>query len=506
MANEPLYNVIKADYKKKIGASQVVVECRLVPDANVQIRKVLSIACCESVQACELLAGEARVSGRVNFKVLFTDTEEGLHCMDYNADFSEKVISDAIQPGLAAEPSCGILDTDTVSVSSGEIKLACVVELNLFSVVAEEITTLESAGEEVFTLKESLEFRQAAGSADAPLFLSFSEVLKREADRVLMCDADVVLTHAEAGLDSLTVKGRAAVNAILCGEDSLPFSCRYNFDFEESVAAAGVLPEQSVHADLEFKSVAARLEKDLESGNDSVSFELQVLCRATAYVSAEAETVTDAFSVKNELLISGESYSFQNYLFSQAFEEKIEGSASLGADMPYMDSVLALCATRINIANVYAEKDSLRLEGLINAGVVYAGGEGGSASVQVELPYSLTLPMAGVGEDCVLTARGMISELSARPKKGTELDISAKACFYVSVYREKIGYCIKEIEAGAQRSAPMSAIAVYITKEGESLWEVAKALCTTPELIMSFNPALALPLKGNERILVYRQN
>ena len=54
------------------------------------------------------------------------------------------------------------------------------------------------------------------------------------------------------------------------------------------------------------------------------------------------------------------------------------------------------------------------------------------------------------------------------------------------------------------RELPSSAISIHIAKSGETLWDVAKALGSTPELVMLQNPDITLPLSGGERVIVYR--
>jgi hypothetical protein len=194
-------------------------------------------------------------------------------------------------------------------------------------------------------------------------------------------------------------------------------------------------------------------------------------------------------------------------MFGKCFNEKIEGTAALDAGMPYMDTITAVCGGRMNIANTFVEKDKVRIEGLVNTGVIYWNRETDSRhSVQVEVPFSLTLNVPNVTEGCEVFAKGMICDITARPRKGIEIDITAPVTVHIQVFEVKDGCCVKEVELGAERDLKMSAIAVYITKEGETLWDVAKALCTTPELIMSYNPGLKMPLAGGEKILVYRQH
>jgi len=61
------------------------------------------------------------------------------------------------------------------------------------------------------------------------------------------------------------------------------------------------------------------------------------------------------------------------------------------------------------------------------------------------------------------------------------------------------------LELGEERILPTSAFSVHIAKNGESLWDVAKALGLTPELVLVQNPGLSLPLNGGERVMAYRQ-
>ena len=60
------------------------------------------------------------------------------------------------------------------------------------------------------------------------------------------------------------------------------------------------------------------------------------------------------------------------------------------------------------------------------------------------------------------------------------------------------------MEVGEARELPTSAISVYVVSAKEGLWDVAKALGTTPEIIMSQNEGLELPFKGGEKIMLFR--
>ena len=506
MAFEPVYNVIKADYKKRMASAQTVVECKLTPEAPAQIKKVLSIVCAENITSCEVLNGEARITGRVNFKVLFCDMEGNTHCMAADADFSDKMAGNNIAAGVKAYAECSVVDTDTVSVSAAEIKLACVLEIQLFSNSGEQITHLKEGGEDLFAQKETISFCALAAEGDEAFLVTDERAVKERLNRILMCEAQSVIRNAAAGTDCFMLEGTVVTSVTCETEDKAVCNIILNTDFKQEIAGDGALSAHDALASVSVKSVTAVLEKDAESGSNIVKAEITLTARAAAYSQQAAEVVTDAFCIKNELSIATESFKVSRYLLGKCFNEKIEGSAALDAGMPFIDGITAVCGGRMNIANAFAEKDKIRLEGLVNTGVIYWNRETDTKnSVQVELPFSMTLNSPGVSEGCEIMAKGIICDVTARPRKGAEIDISAAVCVHAQVFETRDGMCVKEVEIGPERNLKMSAIAVYITKEGETLWDVAKALCTTPELIMSYNPGLKVPLSGGEKILVYRQ-
>ena len=58
--------------------------------------------------------------------------------------------------------------------------------------------------------------------------------------------------------------------------------------------------------------------------------------------------------------------------------------------------------------------------------------------------------------------------------------------------------------AGAEKEQNTAAISLYIAQEGDTMWELCKALTATPDEIMGQNPALTVPLKEGERVVYFR--
>ena len=58
---------------------------------------------------------------------------------------------------------------------------------------------------------------------------------------------------------------------------------------------------------------------------------------------------------------------------------------------------------------------------------------------------------------------------------------------------------VEDMEEGAAKEDDNIAISLYIAKEGESLWDVAKMLSTDEKTLMQLNPDIKLPLRSGDK-------
>jgi hypothetical protein len=465
---------------------------------------VLAITAVCRPDICEFVAGEARVSGAVLFTALVSDTGGALHTVEKSADFSERIADKSITPGLTPIVSADIIDADAGAVSPGELKLTATAELQICAAVGESVNGLSSAGDEVFTQKEPLALSAMSGAADGSFTVSEEKEDREKPGRVLLSECGALITGVTAGADSVLCEGVLITTVTAETGDNGVRTLIFPTDFREEISCPGAALGDNAEAEASVVSCGVSIAETDDGALFKIDADIRV--RAATYSREEREIVTDAFSLSHDLDITGESFNTVNLTFGKTYNEKIDGSAALGADMPYIDGVLAVCAGRLNIVKAVCGDGEIKLEGLLNCSVIYWNREtDGKNSVQVEIPYSLSLPAKDVTPAHTVSARGVITDLSARGKRGTEVDVNAAVRFRVHAFRAETGYCVKDIALGAERSGDYSAIAVHVARPGESLWDVAKSLCTTPELILKFNPELKVPIVGNERILVYRQ-
>ena len=503
MAFEPIFETMTPASLQRLCTHQTVVEARLLSTGGALISKVLSIATDCTVTPSEVFAGEARFSGRASFKVIFTCSEGKNHSMDYHADFTDKLLNEKISAGLKPILRCSVLDTDTISADEREIKLACVVEVSLDAVMVVPKNALTRGGDMIYTNEEELEYAVLAGESKAAVTVSDSSSDMRFTN-ILLSEARVVVSNRRVGLDSVVLEGNVICDLTCEDEEGMIVSHRRVVPFLEEVACLGAREGDFAVVFAAVQSHAVSVERD--EGSMAVTTEFMLNVDAKVFRTEKAMVVTDAFSVTHELNKGNEEVVLHHNKFAGSFSDRVEGSVTLDVSMPIADNLLAVTGARLNIANAQAQDGKILYEGIVTGNILYYSAEINlKSSVAVELPFSILVNNEIAKEGDSVLVNGIVSSMTAKLVRGNEIQIKSEIEVEMVLAASCKRMVLTGLELGEERILPTSAFSVHIAKNGESLWDVAKALGLTPELVLVQNPGLSLPLNGGERVMAYRQ-
>ena len=479
---------------------QAVVEARMLASGGVLISKVLSVAADCAVNAGDVFTGEARYSGRVSFKVLYTCKEGKNHSLDYNADFTDKLLCDTLKAGLKPSVSANILDVDIVAVDEREIKLACVVETSLDAVVEVHHDVLAGGGEDIYTHTEKLDFYKTVTSANHTF--NVTDKVELKGVTVLLSEARAVLKNRTPSFDSVIIDGNIVCDLTCEDADGAIYSVVHNVPFKEEVSCPDARDGHFLVANVSLANHAVTVESD----NDKHSALLEFSLNSETKVFAEEtqEVIVDAFSVGNELEFSGADIEVAQHKTNLTFSDRVEGAVTLDVSMPIADSILALTGSKLHIASAVASEGRVTYEGIVSTNIIYHSSEGNN-SIAVELPFSISSTLARATDGDTILARGIVTLASAKLVRGNEISIKADIDVEVVASSQKTQFALTNLELGQARAISSAAFSIHMARGGESLWDVAKALGITPESVLEQNPSLSLPLSGGERVMCYRQ-
>ena len=183
------------------------------------------------------------------------------------------------------------------------------------------------------------------------------------------------------------------------------------------------------------------------------------------------------------------------------FTEKVSGAASLSAPIDYSATLQALVLQRAE-ADCRTGREGEELQGVVSATLLLVESDGSHRAAEVQLPFALPLQNAPQGEKEVSV---LVCGMSVRQKREGEAEVEATLKFAVECLAVRTVRFISALEAGEEIKASDSAFSVFLPREGDGLWEIAKTLHKPPEEVTADNPSMTFPVRRGERIIIYRR-
>ena len=207
--------------------------------------------------------------------------------------------------------------------------------------------------------------------------------------------------------------------------------------------------------------------------------------------------VEDCFSTQNILDVTQNTYTYRNFSYQRCEDFKIYAKAI--CDVPEYSRLIRALSPRAAISSVAVDGGALKIEGIIACDGVFVGDDG-LVGRRIELPFSQSVDVPGDGAHVTSLS---ITDFEAR-LKGGRVEVDCHLCINYFQWSWGERRLITALQEGEAITKKLSAITVYVAQKGDEEWDVVKATGEDIESILTFNPDITFPLKGEEKIVVLR--
>lgn len=484
---EITYGEVKFGVNEKYS-DEILVETSVDTAERGGAQKVLSLEAEAKATSVELMEGEAEVSGKVNYRLLYLDRQSRLCGLDYFKDFKCRIAGAAITPG-----GKGVA---TFVVPDAEAKIR-----------GEEVTLSAMVGVDLTYYGEQ--------TKKAVVAVSEAEILAEE-----IISERVIVKESAVELDKIVEVGLAVKKVILFEAEALPVEVKeqeggsliagevrgsilYLNDVDE-VAELTLSVPFTQEAEEGVKDVSANLKSarviltDDEEGN-AVEVEAAVSLAQRIYESAAQSAVKSVCGKTKTVDETAESVCGSFFVARERFEESLNGTVP-------SESAGGVCFVRPGcraVAEVTVNDGEVKVEGVAAFQVINKTQDGYVAE-QGELPFSYVLPFAEAkaGQNAEV-AIGLTDAVGV--SKGKDITVSAKMQLEVKLFEERCFTYLSEAREGGDIPESEAGISVYFAEKGESLFTIAKSMGVLPSALKNANPTLEDPLEENKKVLIFRQ-
>ena len=476
--------------RKKITMEKFTSQVKIV--ASTAISKVLNVDAKAVINSCDSLNGYVSLSGKINANVIFVSQEDEISHASVSFDFIERQQLDAdIQDVFALDD----LTLKNVNFSGSEV--ICVFEHNvsLNGNYKYEIPDYSSENQELVTKTTKFEALKYLASCEDTFTVAEETEANLSNITVLSTSADVVIYEAVSLVDRISVEGKIISNIIYSDEQGISNYAK-EFEFKQEISAENIVPNLIVSVLPCVKNVTVTAEANENKTN--LAYSVDVYIKGLIYEENTYNLVDDMFSLKNKIQTTYDYIDARSYLKMKNYTDTFMLSTDV-SHIENFDDVLGVYLPKFEIESVEDTDGKGYISGEISADAVYKAGDEIST-----LPAKLKVKIEIIKESNELLGKiNVIPEITSyKVKAGKNLEVVFVLNYSVVFEKDICTEFVKSYEIKGEKNENQSGIKIYVTSQGETLFDVAKCLNVRPETIQNQNEVLDTFEQG-EKIYIY---
>lgn len=473
--------------------SQSMVECRLPGSV---IGTILALQASAVPTECICADGEIRYGGKLLLCVVYEDGDKKICRVERGAEFFHKAEGKAVTPACFAKAAFSIDNVTHRREGSGlYVNVVVGAKINVYG--GKQIEYL-AGGENLVVKQEEMRVCKTvcvSGEAEAE-----DEFETDYVGDILLHSETAVVNRVGVGAGQLSIEGELSLNVCVLKSDESVCSYERLLPFTLEVPCEEAFGDVQASARVCVKSAQLTASVDEDKGKSKIIFSYVLSADCFLSQTDNVFVVQDAFSTVAKMRFIKEKGEGRYLTNTVKCTERIGGVAALSS-LPEGEYALeAAVLPRAEIVCKKAEK-GVEAEGAVLAEVLLKGADGARKTCALSLPFVFPVDIDGE----TFEADAIVCGLNVRRKNGGETEAEATLKVCVKAYENRVWEYIRETEEGEMIVESDAAVSIFVPVCGETLWEVAKRLCCSPEQLQRSNPDLAFPVKEGERIFVYRQ-
>ena len=502
MAFKPNFEKVVASVRKKIGSVQSQVDCKL--PTNDEVSKIICNNSKVNIIGVETSGKDIIYSGFVNFQIIYLNSNNEPISMDYTAEFREKYQSGMELSNVVPIVSASVIDVNT-SVN-GDIRAVAILDIVIDVIVNNSTNVLIGIdGDNYFIKKENINYSNYLTTASNKFEVINDVEIKDGIAKILSVCPSVYIDKVDPRDRFLTINGGIYFDICYLTDNNVLRTYQTTLDFSQEVAEDDIDENSIIQNDLQILYNDIKITTSINTDSAIVNINLPMLYNGYLFKNLSIDAVSDLYSVAHYTNIVVQSIESAENFENVIFDDKLTGNIVLQDNDAFIDEVLGACCGSVVVANSVLENNRFTVEGVATTNVVYLNKELNLInSVEVEMPFSVSTQVE-LSSGANTPVKLALTNISTRARRGKEIEVIATLEVYTDVYSNNENAVITQVLEEDEIPESECAMSFYISKEGDNIWEIAKELKVSTEMLLSQNPNLTEPIKAGTKVVVYRQ-
>lgn len=491
---ELIKDVIKVDNRLDFGKFQTFIESEaVVPDTKSDVYDIVKTEGYISIKNIEVSDGKITCKGSFNYNVIYvTDEKETVSNIKGKIDINETIEKDNITQDMESMIFAHVEHVDCTILNERKIRIGSLINIrgSLFNKQNLDIVKDISQVEEIQKHRKEISYQEIVGIEKSESVIRDTINIKSQEVR------DIISLNPYARIK----ESRVADNKVIIGGvlDINPLASTYDgelvelekmgIDFTQFIEVPGVCNGMTEEVILSMEEFNYTFKQNEESSKGILDIDSTINCKVKVTNEANREILQDAYSPKKLIKLDHKSMEVNKTLKSDSetfmVRESIRNSKD---DIQVKDVVSTSCM--IAIEDSYIENKESIIQGIIKVDILYVPVEGLKAVYKIteEIPFEHATTIEDLTDNCKVFSMASVERVDVNLNRD-EIELSIKIKRFTEAIDKKMeSFIIKGDDLGIYDLSKVPSLTVYVCKEQDSLWDIAKKYNTTEEEICEIN-------------------
>ena len=469
--------------------------------------RVLAADAMAVVEGAEAASERVNVTGRVLFRVLYTQGDPSrVSAIEASADFMHPCSLPGSQPRASAMANAQVQRAEA-RVVNGRLTMRAEVALDVrvVSLSPVEAVMAMDGVDHVEARAEQVTLRRTTAQGSGDVLLREEMALPQELGvrETLFASASAVLNDTTGGLGRIGLSGQVLLEAVHASDaPGRPLVVtRHSIPFSQSVEIAGEDGDM-LSGRVTVKDVAVASQED-GSGGQTLRAEVLLGLQGWSEREESVSLLSDAYTTSgDDLRLSRRTLLCRTGAQSIGAAESGKAALLLPDSAPPIRTVLAAFVTPV-LTGREQSGSRLNAEGRLDVTLLYmTDGSPAPVSVRLQEPFRATFP-AEAAEDALLTLTA--TEAEARPVTSDRVELRYILHLTGDNLTAQEVQLVTDVQPVAA-AQPTEDIVLYFTQPGETLWDIARRYRLPESSIRTLNPGMAGEPAAGQGVVVWRRS
>ena len=469
-----------------------------VPDAKPDIGRLIQSKGDVSMEEVRLSDGKAFINGNLNVDILYVGEEDQkVSSLGAKLPFDETLNLEGIASGDKMCLKWEIEDLSVHMIHSRKLNIKAIVT---FYAVVDEMAgvqlPVEISDEGISVKRKKVRLMSLMVHKKDTMRIKDEVTLvsnKPNIEHLLWYTIDVRGVDLRPEDNVIKARGELSVFVLYSGEDEEnPLQwAEYVLPFNMEVECTGCTGEMIPNIGFSVMHQSIEVKPDSDGEERVISVDVVLELDMKLYREEEHDLILDVYSPLKECIPQGKEMCLESLLVRNGSKcrvaDRIELKESQG-------KILQICHSqgRVKVEKTKIVKNGIQADGIVFMKILYITGNDDMPFYSVDgvIPFSHVIEANGINEDSIFFLQADLEQLSTSMIDSNGIEVKAVISLNVLVLQCEKQVIISKVEErplDMQKIQAMPGITVYVVKNGDTMWDIAKRFYTTVEEICRLN-------------------